>query len=200
MASEPIPEPLTNQDLEEKREPDFSASRPNIADNGEAINAVTSGINPARELSAPRVNPELNKAAEAVGSAIGRFVNRARQTAQGGENAGPSLVETVQVKAGEARQKLSDNLRVKTEETKEKVSQTITSVRESAAEGFQQTKERVSETIVDVQQKTADALRQTRVRANDIAYNYPLQVIAGSVAAGFVAGVLLRLWRSSRYE
>jgi len=58
----------------------------------------------------------------------------------------------------------------------------------------------VGETVADVKHKTSDALLDARARAREYSYNNPLQVIAGSAAAGFLAGVVLRVWRSRRYE
>jgi ElaB/YqjD/DUF883 family membrane-anchored ribosome-binding protein len=185
MASEPIPEPLTNQELDEKRESEFPASRTRIADNGETLNAVSRLVDPTRELMPSKVNPQLNKAAEAVGNTLGRLVNQARGISAANDEIVPAWAESAQTKA---------------EHAKQKASRAISDVQEGAAKGYRQTKERMSNTLLDAKQKTTEAMQQARVRAREIAYNYPLEVIAGSVAAGFIVGALLRVWRSSRYE
>lgn len=112
-------------------------------------------------------------------------MNQARGISVASDDSGPSWKETAQRKA---------------EEAKAKASQAVSNVQESASATYQETKERVDETVADVKHKTSDALLDARQRAREYSYNNPLQVIAGSAAAGFLAGVVLRVWRSSRYE
>jgi ElaB/YqjD/DUF883 family membrane-anchored ribosome-binding protein len=185
MASEPIPEPLTNQDLDEKREPKFRAPRTGVSDKGESLNAVSAPVDPARELMPVSINPQLKRAAESVGTSLGRLVNQARGISAPSNEIGPSWTETAHAKANQARQKAS---------------RALSEVQEGAAKTYQQTQERVRETIEEAKQKTSATLRQSKANARRISYEYPLQVIAGAAAAGFLAGVLLRVWRSSRYE
>jgi ElaB/YqjD/DUF883 family membrane-anchored ribosome-binding protein len=131
------------------------------------------------------ISPQLNRAAEAVGTTLGRLVNQARGISVASEDSSPSWKETAQRKA---------------EEAKAKASRAVSNVQESASATYQETKERVGETVADAKQKTSHALLEARQRAREYSYNNPLQVIAGSAAAGFLAGVVLRVWRSSRYE
>ena len=200
MASEPIPEPLTNQDLDETHRPEFGTSHPLIPDNGEALNAASAPVNPARELMPGKTNPQLNKAAESIGATLGRLVNQAKGASNSGDQSGTSWTERAQTKAEHAKQRVTETVQAKAEQAKQKVSETLSDVQERASVGFQQTKERVSQTVGDAKRKSSEAMRQAQERARDISDRYPLHVIAGSVAAGFVAGVLLRVWRSSRYE
>jgi hypothetical protein len=183
MASEPIPEPLTNQDVDDQREPEFRAPRSQVPDNGEAANALLPSIEPSRELGPGRVNPQLNKAAEAVGTTLGRVVNQARGISAA--NAGPTWKDSAQAKV---------------QEVKQRTSKAISDAQESASVAYQETKERLSETVGSTKETAAQTVAQARRRAREISYNYPVQVIAASVAAGFLAGVVLRVWRSSRYE
>ena len=185
MATEPIPEPLTNQDVDTNRAPEFRASRAQIPDNGEALNAVSPPVNPTRELMSGNASPQLNRAAEAVGTTLGRLVNQARGISVASDDSGPSWKETAQRKA---------------EEAKAKASEAVSDIQESASATYQHIKERVGETVADVKHKTSDALLDARARAREYSYKNPLQVIAGSAAAGFLAGVVLRVWRSRRYE
>ena len=64
--------------------------------------------------------------------------------------------------------------------------------------------ERVQAGITDAYErsrwKSAQVARQARTRARLIVNEYPLHVIAGVAGAAFVAGIFLRIWRSSRYE
>jgi len=200
MASEPIPEPLTNQDLDETHRPEFGASHPLIPDDGEALKAASAPVNPARELMPGKTNRQLNRAAESIGATLGRVVNKARAASDSGDQSGGSWTETAQTKAQYAKQRVAETVQAKAEQAKQKVAETLSDVQERASVGFQETKERVSQTVVDAKRKSSEAMRQAQERARDISDRYPLQVIAGSVAAGVIAGVLLRVWRSSRYE
>jgi len=46
--------------------------------------------------------------------------------------------------------------------------------------------------------KTAHTFNRVRSRVSDVVDERPLEVIAGIAAVAFIAGVLLRIWRSSR--
>jgi ElaB/YqjD/DUF883 family membrane-anchored ribosome-binding protein len=42
--------------------------------------------------------------------------------------------------------------------------------------------------------------REARSQGRDLANEYPVQMVAGIAGAAFVTGMMLRFWRSSRYE
>ena len=48
--------------------------------------------------------------------------------------------------------------------------------------------------------KSEELARRARSRARYVVDNYPFHLIAGVAGAAFVAGILLRIWRSNRYE
>jgi hypothetical protein len=48
--------------------------------------------------------------------------------------------------------------------------------------------------------KSGQVARRARTRARLVVDKYPLQLVAGVAGAAFVAGIFLRVWRSSRYE
>jgi ElaB/YqjD/DUF883 family membrane-anchored ribosome-binding protein len=48
--------------------------------------------------------------------------------------------------------------------------------------------------------KSEELARRARSRARYVVDNYPFHLIAGVAGAAFVAGILLRVWRSNRYE
>ena len=60
--------------------------------------------------------------------------------------------------------------------------------------------ERVQARASVIRRKTDEALRRARQQGRHLVNEHPMQVIAGIAAAAFVGGMLLRFWRSSRYE
>ena len=96
-------------------------------------------------------------------------------------------------------------------EFKEAVSERLQDARKRASEAVEQTRERAANAYDQVQAQVTEAVSQAREKIQDLAQQagtraryygreYPLQVIAVAAGAGFVLGVLLRIWRSSRYE
>jgi ElaB/YqjD/DUF883 family membrane-anchored ribosome-binding protein len=185
MASEPIPEPLTNQDVDDKSEPRFGAPRSGVLYNAETLNAVAGRLDPSRELEPANINPRLKRAAEVVGATVGNVVNRARDISDRSE-------ETVLGWKGSTKDKLA--------EMKQNTTQTLDAVQQSAAVGFQQAKEQVTEGVASARLNAFDKVQRARERARYLAHEYPLHVIVASAALGLLTGILLRIWRSSRYE
>jgi ElaB/YqjD/DUF883 family membrane-anchored ribosome-binding protein len=66
------------------------------------------------------------------------------------------------------------------------------------AAALTQAKDRVTNLYRESRHKTAHVFNRVRSRASYVVDEHPLQVIAGIAAAAFIAGVLLRIWRSSR--
>jgi ElaB/YqjD/DUF883 family membrane-anchored ribosome-binding protein len=185
MASEPIPEPLTNQDVDDEREPEFRTSRPGIADNAEALNAVAGRLDPSRELEPGTTNPRLNRAAEAFGGTVGNVVNRVRDLSDRSEQTARGWKESTKDKVAEMKQDAT---------------QALDAVQQSASVGFQQAKEQVTEGVASAHLNATDKVHRARERARYLVHEYPLHVIAASAALGLLTGILLRIWRSNRYE
>ena len=155
MASDPIPEPLTNQEVNAEQE----ASLPTSSGRGPELVARAAPPTPAeRELPrAPR--PQEWK------DAVEQKLENVKQTA--------------------AR-------------AKETASQAAQEAKEQAIGALAQAKDRVAGAYRESRDKTTDAIRQASSRAGHFVNEHPLQVIAGVAAIAFVAGILLRVWRSSR--
>jgi ElaB/YqjD/DUF883 family membrane-anchored ribosome-binding protein len=66
------------------------------------------------------------------------------------------------------------------------------------AAALTQARDRASDLYRESRHKTAHVFNRVRSRASYVVDEHPLQVIAGIAAAAFIAGVLLRIWRSSR--
>jgi hypothetical protein len=64
--------------------------------------------------------------------------------------------------------------------------------------------ERVQLSVTDAYErgkwKSEELARRARTRARLVVDKYPLQLIAGVAGVAFIAGIFLRVWRSSRYE
>ncbi len=154
MASEPIPEPLTNQNVKPEREPEL------------------------RDL---RGGPELVR--EAVPPVpADRELPRAPRT---------------QEWKGAVQEKLQDAKETAVR-AKEAASQAVEQAKEQASAAVSQAKDRAADLYRQSRMKTVDAVGRARSRASYILDEYPLQVIGGVAVVAFVAGVLLRVWRSSR--
>jgi ElaB/YqjD/DUF883 family membrane-anchored ribosome-binding protein len=61
-------------------------------------------------------------------------------------------------------------------------------------------KNRAADILANAREASGQWTRSARTRAREVCDERPLQVLAGVAGAAFVAGVLLRFWRSSRYE
>ena len=157
MATDTIPEPLTNQDL--RQETGVDLSRPEL---------------PPAE---PDANTRLREVAAQTGHAAGKAVAAVREMPRR-ESGEPSTVEEIKNRVSDAA-----------EQARDRVAETYDKTKQQAAETYRQTRERLS-----------GAAERARVRSRRIIDEYPLHVIAGAAAVGFVIGVLMRVWRSSRYE
>jgi ElaB/YqjD/DUF883 family membrane-anchored ribosome-binding protein len=183
MASEPIPEPLTNQSVDNEREPRFGPSPTRIPDNAEPLNAVEGSQRTNGQGHTEKQG--IHRVAESVGTAVGNIVNRARELSDDGENTVVGWKESTKNKVTEV---------------KRQTAQALDAAQQTASVGFQQAKEQASETLETARLNASAKIRKARVRAWILVHDYPLQIIAASAALGLISGVLLRMWRSSRYE
>ncbi len=60
------------------------------------------------------------------------------------------------------------------------------------------TREQTAGKTAELKEAAQKRAREARHRAAHYAREYPLHVIAGAAAAGFLLGVVLRIWRSTR--
>ena len=99
-------------------------------------------------------------------------------------------------KASELKERASQAL----DETKERVSEVYGRTEATVKDALDHGKQTAAEALQQGREKAAEIARRTRQRARFYAEEYPLHVIAVAAGAGFLVGVLLRIWRSSRYE
>jgi ElaB/YqjD/DUF883 family membrane-anchored ribosome-binding protein len=155
MASEPIPEPLTNQEVRTDREAGFPAT----ARRGPELVPQTAPPIPAdREL--PRAPRQ-----EEIKGAVQEKIEQVKETAARAKETAAQALQDAKVQAGSA----------------------VAEAKDRAADMYRESRIR-----------TSAALNRARSRVSYTLDEYPLQVIAGVTAIAFVAGVLLRVWRSSR--
>jgi len=83
-----------------------------------------------------------------------------------------------------------------TDQVKEKASRVAQQARNRSSALYEQAQSRMAVARV----KSRRALRDAQARGRYLAHEYPVQVIAGIAGAAFLTGMVLRFWRSSRYE
>ncbi|PYX85105.1 MAG: hypothetical protein DMG68_18710 [Acidobacteria bacterium] len=178
MASEPVPEPLPHQELDEKSEASFPAER--LLSRSSAVPGKNIGPANTTDSSAA-----LHAAAQAVGVALGRAVNRARDLSRRTEEVADRGRRLTEEKVATAKERVAEVA----EEAGRTTSGTIADART-----------RVADTLDEAKQTAARRMEETWARAQHVADEFPLQVIAGTAGAAFLAGVMLRIWRSNRDE
>jgi hypothetical protein len=70
----------------------------------------------------------------------------------------------------------------------------------SVAEEYLEFRDALSDMVDQGRRSALETVNRARRRFNYWADEYPLQLLGAIAAAGFVAGVLFRVWRSNRYE
>lgn len=157
------------------------------------IDELLAGI-PDAERALPRAqNDRLNQAAQTIGAALGTTVGKMR-----------SGLEVVHDRQREMAQTLSEKLSTQTHKVSEQAESISAKVSEQAGELGDLTQEKAAELLDYTQQRW----NQARVRAREqvdvarrkaaiLREEHPLELIAGFAIAGFLVGVILRVWRSS---
>lgn len=70
----------------------------------------------------------------------------------------------------------------------------------SVAEEYLEFRDEISEVIDQGRRSVTEMAERGRRRFDYWAHEYPLELLGAFAAAGFVAGILLRVWRSNRHE
>lgn len=178
MASEPVPEPLPNQEVDAESDAIFPAER-QIASTSTVPDKDIAYVPPARS------SERWHAAAQILGVALGRAVNRARDLSR---------------RTSEVTERTRQTAGKKVTTAKERAAGIADNASRTSAEAYADAKARVADTLDEAKQTAARRLDEARTRAQNIADEFPLQVIAGTAGAAFLAGVMLRIWRSSRDE
>jgi ElaB/YqjD/DUF883 family membrane-anchored ribosome-binding protein len=176
MASEPIPEPLPHQEVKAEQ-PVSLPPEGQLTPSSE----VPRGAVGRQEMS----KTQLHAAAESVGVALGQAVNAVRDLSR---------------RTGEATEQSRRLAQEKVETVKDRVAEVSKEASRTTAETYERAKTRAAEAANEAKQTAARHLEEARARAQYIADEFPLQVIAATAGAAFLAGVMLRIWRSNREE
>jgi ElaB/YqjD/DUF883 family membrane-anchored ribosome-binding protein len=177
MATDPVPEPLTNQKVtdEQRRRLNTSAA-PNVV---AEVTEMPPALPPAEQ------NRRLNEAAAKIGRAAGKTTATVRELPRRTDDVSSTTKSTVSTKV---------------EEIKDRVSQAADQAQQSVSEAYDRAKTQASRSYNQARRQAADTVQSARFRLHHVMHEYPFHVIAAAAVIGFVAGVALRIWRSSRYE
>lgn len=158
-------------------------------------------VEPERELppAAEPVNPRLNEAAEAIGSALGSATRqvqnvRDRFTVIRGGGPGPSAADQIRQTADQLKQTAQE----KVEDLKQRAVTAVEEARIQATAKLEEAKVKASRLTQDAMDSASQRARIVRRRAALLSYERPLAVIAGIGGAAFLLGVILRVMRGKR--
>jgi ElaB/YqjD/DUF883 family membrane-anchored ribosome-binding protein len=129
-------------------------------------------------------NRRLNEAAAKIGQAAGKTTATVRELPRR-TDVSPATKSTVGSKV---------------EEIKGRVSEAAEQAQQAVSDTYDRAKAQASRSYNQARRQAADTVQSTRFRVRHIMHEYPFHVIAAAAVIGFVAGVALRIWRSSRYE
>jgi hypothetical protein len=88
----------------------------------------------------------------------------------------------------------------KADDVTDRASQALDEIGQRVSAAYERVQAGIADAYERSRWKSAQVARQARTRARLIVDEYPLHLIAGVAGAAFVAGIFLRIWRSSRYE
>lgn len=145
----------------------------------------------------PLTNQELDSREEHLRSQVNEIGDEIRQGLSD-VPADPKLVPSRRT-AGqvlEFKEAVSEQL----QDAKTRTSQALEETKEKAADAYDQARGQVSDIVSQARSRLEDAAQKVGARIRYYGREYPLQVIAVAAGVGFVLGVWLRIWRSSRYE
>jgi len=158
MATDPVPEPLTNQEVREENRAGFPVVTSSASGD---IRQMPPALPPADG------QPSTSSKMDEIKSRVSDVADRAQQTAS---------------------------------QIKDRVSDAAGQAQKTAAETYEKAKDGAARTYEQASRRTAEIARTARARSRQLMHDYPFHVIAGAATFGFVLGVALRIWRSSRYE
>lgn len=102
--------------------------------------------------------------------------------------------------AGQKAQEVKERASELLEQAQQRGSEVLSDAKDRVSEAYSRTEEAVTDALQQGKQKASEAVQRARSRAQYYANEYPLHVIAAAAGFGLLVGVVLRIWRSSRYE
>ena len=86
------------------------------------------------------------------------------------------------------------------EDVTARASQALDEVGQRVSAAYERVQSGLTDAYERTKWKSEELARRARSRARYVLDNYPLHIIAGIAGMAFVAGILVRVWRSNRYE
>jgi len=88
----------------------------------------------------------------------------------------------------------------KADDVTERASQALDEIGQRVSAAYERVQSGIADAYERSKWKSDELARRARTRARLVVDKYPLHLIAGVAVAAFVAGIFLRVWRSSRHE
>jgi hypothetical protein len=88
----------------------------------------------------------------------------------------------------------------KVDDVTDRASQALDEVGQRVSAAYERVQVGITDAYDRSKWKSEELARRARTRARLVVDKYPLHLIAGVAGAAFIAGIVLRVWRSSRYE
>jgi ElaB/YqjD/DUF883 family membrane-anchored ribosome-binding protein len=159
-------------------------------------------IDPERELppAAPRSNPRLNEAAEAIGGALGSATRQVQNMRErftvipGGAEGGPSTTEQLKHTAQERVEELQE----KVQDVRQRAGAAVEQARIQATAKLADARVAASRMAENARDTVTQKARMVRWRAARLTDERPLAVLAAIAGAAFLLGIFLRVGRGKR--
>jgi len=88
----------------------------------------------------------------------------------------------------------------KVDDVTERASQALDEIGQRVSAAYERVQSGIADAYERSKWKSDELARRARTRARLVVDKYPLHLIAGVAGAAFVAGIFLRVWRSSRHD
>jgi|NGEPerStandDraft_6_1074524.scaffolds.fasta_scaffold27441_5 ElaB/YqjD/DUF883 family membrane-anchored ribosome-binding protein len=171
-------DPLRN----DYKDPLSPLEEPAVSD--QSIAEVLAGFTPTR-TSRGAYNPQLNRTAESIGTALGTAVGRMRS--------GLSLVHD---REQELQRDMTETLSEKAETLSAAATEKAEALGDIVEEKASQLYTAAQEQWEFISEKTRDQVVEWRRQAAQLRDEHPLELIAAFAGAAFVLGAALKVWRS----
>jgi hypothetical protein len=88
----------------------------------------------------------------------------------------------------------------KVDDVTDRASQALDEIGQVISAGYERVQAGITDAYARSKWKSEELARRARTRARLVIDKYPLHLIAAVAGTAFVAGIFIRVWRSSRYE
>jgi hypothetical protein len=88
----------------------------------------------------------------------------------------------------------------KVDDVTDRASQALDEIGQRISAGYERVQAGITDAYERSRWKSEELARKARTRARLVVDKYPLHLIAAVAGTAFIAGIFIRVWRSSRYE